>query len=289
MTSPRSEGTGAQFPWAILVYCAALLALSYAPVLSRMAYDWYIDDDMGHGFFVPVVAGYFVWLKRDELHAAAGTFRPHWLGLVLMGWGALQLLVATLGVEFFLARTAFLISLSGVLMWLGGWSLARMLVFPLILLVFMVPIPSIIYTQITFPLQLLASRVAEFALPLVGIPVLREGNVLELPSQRLSVVEACSGIRSLLSLSFLSLVYGALFDPKPWIRWALLAATVPIAIFANALRVVLTGILSEWKPELAKGAFHSMEGVVMFGIALFLLMGTHYLINRAWSWAGKKA
>jgi exosortase len=145
----------------------------------------------------------------------------------------------------------------------------------LFLLLFMIRIPAIVYTQITFPLQLLASSLAELTLGILGIPVLREGNVLELPSQKLSVVEACSGIRSLLSLSFVSLVYGYFFEKKTGLRVVLFLATVPIAIAANALRVTVTGVLSEYKREWAEGAFHAAEGWVIFMIALVLLVGFH--------------
>jgi exosortase len=144
----------------------------------------------------------------------------------------------------------------------------------------MVPIPAIIYNQLTFPLQLLATRLAEAALGLLGIPVFREGNILELASQRLSVVEACSGIRSLLSLSFLSLVYAFFFDSKVWMRWVLFAATVPIAIVANASRVTITGVLSNIRPDLAEGFFHSVEGWVIFMVALLFLILVHQAINR---------
>jgi exosortase len=143
----------------------------------------------------------------------------------------------------------------------------------------MVPLPSVIYNRITFPLQLFASQVAAFALEILGVPVLRDGNVLELPSQKLSVVEACSGIRSLLSLTFLSLVYGYFFDKKPWMRLALFLATVPIAILANAGRVTLTGIMSEINPDLAHGSAHTASGWVIFMIALAMMVVTHQLIN----------
>jgi exosortase len=198
------------------------------------------------------------------------------------------MLAATLGVELFLARTAFLVSLAGVVITLGGLALLKLMAFPLFLLIFMVPIPAIIYNQITFPLQLFASQVAEFVLGLIGIPVLREGNVLELPSQRLSVVEACSGIRSLLSLTFLSLVYGYFFETRTLIRILLFVATIPIAIVANAGRVTITGILSEYKPELAQGFFHSAEGWVIFMIALAMLVGTHGVVRWLFR-GGKKA
>jgi exosortase len=113
---------------------------------------------------------------------------------------------------------------------------------------------------------------------MLGIPVLREGNVLELASQKLNVVEACSGIRSLLSLTFLSLVYGYFFESKNWIRVILFLATIPIAIFANGLRVTITGILSEVNKEYAEGVFHMMEGWVIFMVALLSLLALHQLI-----------
>jgi exosortase len=147
----------------------------------------------------------------------------------------------------------------------------------------MIPIPAVIYNQITFPLQLFASQVAEHSLGMVGIPVLRDGNIFELASQKLSVVEACSGIRSLLSLTFLSLVYSYFFDKKVWMRWFMLSATIPIAILANSGRVTITDVLSEINPELARGFFHSLEGWIIFLIALVMLGGLHLLMNRfAW-------
>src|SRR5262249_23512018 len=158
---------------------------------------------MSHGFFVPVLAAYIAWQKRADFMAAP--VRPNWWGLVLVAYAAFQVCVATLGAELFLARTAIVLSIIGAVWFLGGDTRLQVMAFPLFLLFFMVPIPAIVYNQITFPLQLLASRLAEFALMAIGIPVLREGNILELAGQKLSVVEACSGIRSLLTLSFLSL------------------------------------------------------------------------------------
>jgi exosortase len=165
---------------------------------------------------------------------------------------------------------------------LGGSRILRKLAFPLFLCFFMIPIPAVIYNSITFPLQLLASRLAEHALPFLSVPVLREGNVLILPDgPPLSVVEACSGIRSLLSLTFLSLVYGYFFEKRAWLRVVLFLSTVPIAIVANASRVTLTGVMTQVKPELAEGVFHSASGWVIFMIALAILICLH----RAIVWA----
>lgn len=246
--SPASQHRTLQ--WPAVAWFGVLLLVCYAPVLQRLVRQWVDDQDMGHGFFVPIVAGYIAWQKRDLLLREAPS--ANWWGFVVIAYGALQLLIATLGAELFLARTAFIISLTGVVLVMGGLRSLRILAFPLFLLCFMVPLPAIIYNQLTFPLQLLASRVADVGLSVLGIPVLREGNILELANERLNVVEACSGIRSLLSLSFLSLVYAWFFDGKVWMRPLLLAATLPIAIVANAGRVTLTGLASEYDPELAR-------------------------------------
>jgi exosortase len=241
---------------------------------------------MGHGFFVPVIAGYIIWLKRSELLAIRP--QPNWWGLAVVVLGGAQLIVGTLGVELFLARTSFVIVLIGAVWLLGGDLIVKKLAFPLFLLFFMVPIDAVIYNQITFPLQLLASRLADGALTLLSVPVLREGNILELPNQRLSVVEACSGIRSLLSLTFLSLVYGYFFEKKIWIRVVLFLSTVPIAIVANSSRVTITGILTQVKPEAAEGFFHEAEGWVIFMVALGILVLFHQLIVRGSKYLGAR-
>jgi exosortase len=267
-----------RLPWVAWAWFGALLLLSYAPVLWRLVRQWDSDPDMGHGFFVPLVVGFIVWQKRAELLALQPA--PNWWGLAVVLYGGLQLWIATLGAELFLARTAFVISVAGVVLLLGGTAWVRALAFPLFLLFFMIPIPTVVYNSITFPLQLLASRVSTEALDLMQIPVLREGNVLELAEQKLSVVEACSGIRSLLSLTFLSLVYGYFFETKVWMRAVLFAATIPIAIVANASRVTLTGVLTEYKPDLAEGFFHTASGWVIFMVALAILILLHQILKR---------
>jgi exosortase len=264
----------------LIAWFGLLLIACYGPVLLRLAGQWAHDEDMGHGFFVPVVAAYIVWKRRDELLEVKAS--PNWWGLALIAWGAAQLYLATLGAELFLARTAFIVSLTGAVLLLGGTPVLRILAFPIFLLFFMVPIPAIVYNQVTFKLQLLASRLAELALGALGVPVLREGNILELSSQRLSVVEACSGIRSLLTLSFLALVYAYFFDNKVWMRTALLAATVPIALVANASRVTISGLLSEVNPALAEGMFHTASGWIIFMVGLALLVAVHALINKTY-------
>src|SRR5579883_951472 len=268
-----------ELPWAKIAWFGALIAVCYGPILAALFNQWSGDEDMGHGFFVPIVSGYIVWRRREELMALRP--KPDWRGLILVVYGGLQMLVGVLGVELFTSRTAMLLTLIGILWTLEGLEILKKLAFPLFLLFLMIPIPGVVYNQLTFPLQILASKLAASALALLGVPVLREGNILDLPNQRLSVVEACSGIRSLLSLTFLSLVYGYFFEKKRWVRVALFFATIPIAIVANGSRVTVTGLLSQFKPELAEGFFHESTGWVIFMIALGILVAFHQVLTRA--------
>jgi len=266
-----------QIPWLTLAWFGGLLLAFYGPILWSLCEVWSTDPDMGHGFFVPLISGVIVWQKLPSLLAEKPV--PNWWGLAVVIFGGSQLLVATLGVELFLTRTSLLITIIGVVLMLGGTRYLRELAFPLFLLFFMVPIPAIIYNKITFPLQFLASALANHALDFMMIPVLREGNILQLADTTLSVVEACSGIRSLLSLTFLSLVYGHFFETNNWMRGMLFAATLPIAIVANAIRVTLTGVLAERDPKLAEGFLHSASGWVIFMVALAALLLFHHALK----------
>ncbi len=254
-----------------MLWTGLLLIGVYAPLLAGLARQWSTDPDMSHGFFVLPVAAFVVWRKRAELAALRPA--PNWWGLAIATWGAIQMLLGTLAAQVFVARTALLITLAGAILFLGGTQAFRILAFPLLLLLFLFPIPAIVYARVTLPLQIFASAAAETVLNWIGVPVLRDGNILELPHERLSVVEACSGIRSLLSLAFLSLVYAYFFDPRVATRWILLAATVPIAIAANAARITLMGLFG------LQGASHLFEGWVLFVVALGLLVIVHRLIR----------
>ena len=273
-------------PWAGIAWFGLILVACYLPVLQRLIHQWNYDPDMGHGFFVPVIAAFIVWQRRNEL--AVVKPQPNLWGLLVIAWGAIQLLIATLGAELFTARMSFVVTIIGVVWTLGGTVMLKKLAFPLFLLFFMLPIPSVIYSAATFKLQILASQLADTALTVLSIPVLREGNVLELPNQKLSVVEACSGIRSLLSLTFLSLVYGYFFERKTWIRVVLFISTIPIAIVANASRVTMTGIMTQVKAELAEGFFHQAEGWVIFMVALAILIVWHQVLLRGSSFAAAR-
>jgi exosortase len=267
----------AKISWRPVAWFGGLLVLCYAPILYRMAVQWATDEDMGHGFFVPVVAGFIAWQRRGTLLSIPR--QPSGWGLALVIFAAFQALVASLGAELFTARLAFVIALFGVILYLGGKAWVQELLLPLALMFFMIPIPQIIYARLTLGLQMLASQLGETLIGWMGIPVIRTGNLLELPSQTLNIVDACSGIRSLVSLLFLSQVYGYFAEKRTWVRWVLLLATVPIAIAANAIRVATTGLLSEVNTKLAQGAYHEMEGYIVFAVALIALIATHRLIR----------
>lgn len=244
--------------WPAIAWFGALLILCYWPILYRMGNQWATDENMGHGFFVPIFAGFIAWQRREELMAEPR--KPNILGLFVVAFGGLLSVIATLGAELFTARLSFVIALFGTILYLGGTRWIKVLLFPLILLLFMIPIPAIIYSALTMKLQNLASELGELMITAMGIPVLREGNVLRIPSQPLDIAEACSGIRSLMTLLFMALVISYFTDKKVWMRWALLIATVPIAILANGMRVAITAYLSEINTQLASGGYHEAEG-----------------------------
>lgn len=285
---PQPAPQPAPLPWLQIGWFTGLLLALYFSVFQPMVDEWSTQEEMGHGFFVPVLSAYIVWLKRAEL--AATPVKTFWPAILLVFWGFAQTLIGIRGAEFSVSRTGVFLSIIGVIWTLCGTEILKKLALPLFLLLFAIRIPLFIYSQITQPLQMFASQVAEVVLSGIGIPCLRNGNVLELPNARLQVVEACSGIRSLISLTFLSVVYGYFFERRMWLRIALFFLTIPIAIIANAGRVTITGILYQYKREWAEGVYHTMEGWVIFMVALAVLIAVHGAIAGAASrFEGKKA
>jgi exosortase len=259
--------------WQWLVIVAGTVYLYY-DILLKLINDWYTDPNFSHGFLVPLFSAYVVWSKKEKL--AAITPNPSLLGVVGILGGLSGLVVGILGSELFVARTSLIFLIAGYVVFFLGWSYFRAILFPWLFLFLMVPIPAIIFTQITFPLQLLASQLASFLLPIFGVPVLREGNVIQLPAMPLEVAEACSGIRSLMSLTTLAIVYGFFLETKTWPRVWLALSAIPIAVAANAFRIVGTGLMVQhWDPEKALGFFHEFSGWVIFIVSLGLLFAVH--------------
>lgn len=257
---------------------AALVGLLYARILGRLVEQWWSDPNFSHGFFVPAFAFYVLWEKRSRLAAIRPA--PSIWGLAVMLLGLCVLLVGVFGAELFLSRVSLLALGAGLVLFFLGWEYLRAVLFPLLFLILMVPIPAIIFSQITFPLQILASKLSASLLPFFGVPVFREGNVINLPAMPLEVAEACSGIRSLLSLTTLAIMYGYLVEKRVVIRVALALCSIPIAVAANALRIVGTGLLVQyWDPAKAEGFFHAFSGWLIFVVSLLMLFGLHRAIN----------
>lgn len=264
------------------------IALVYWQVLHKLVSDWANDDNYSHGFLIVPLALYFVWERRAKLQAL--TPRPTWFGLVLVAGSIFVLLAGLLGAELFLTRISLLGVLAGTILFLLGWAHLRALIFPLSFLLLMIPLPALIFNQIAFPLQILASRAGEFAISSADIPVLREGNVLVLANTSLEVAQACSGIRSLISLLTLGIVLGYFADSRAWVRIVIALSAVPVAIVSNGARVAGTGILAHrWGAAAAEGFFHEFSGWVVFVVAFVLMLGLQQLIARLLPTASTKS
>jgi exosortase len=266
--------------WQTIALTGLLLWL-YFPTLTHLLGQWWHDPNFSHGFFVPLFAGFVIWQERTRL--ARIESQPSWYGAVIFGLGLCLLILGQMGAEIFLSRLSLLMVLAGLIVLFLGWRFFRAVLFPWAFLVLMIPVPAIVFNQITFPLQLLASKVASTVLPWMGVPVLREGNVIILPAMALEVADACSGIRSLMSLATLAVIYGYLMEPKTSVRVLLALASIPIAVAANSLRVVGTGLLVQyWDPDKAQGFFHEFQGWLMFVASLLMLYLLHRGIRVIW-------
>jgi exosortase len=281
---PTAQALAADSAWPSLWQVALLTGLLlwvYSPTLIHLVEQWWNDPNFSHGFFVPLFSAFVIWQERSRL--ARLSVRPSWAGLLPLGFGLSVLIVGQMGAELFLSRISLLVVLAGLIVLFLGWSFFRALLFPWAFLLLMIPIPAIVFNQVTFPLQLLASKVASTALPWMGVPVLREGNVINLPAMALEVADACSGIRSLMSLATLAIIYGYLMERKIVVRVLLALSSVPIAVAANSLRVVGTGLLVQyWDPDKAQGFFHEFQGWLMFVSSLFLLFVLHRILQALW-------
>jgi exosortase len=244
--------------------------LCYWTVITKLLHDWAHDDNYSHGFLIVPLALYFVWERRARL--AAASYRPNWFGLVVVVASLGMLIAGTLGAELFVSRVSIVFLIAGTVLFAAGFDALRVLAFPIAFLFLMVPLPAIIFNQIAFPLQLLASRFGEATLQTLSIPVLREGNLITLANTTLEVAEACSGIRSLISLLTLGIVYGYFVDPRISIRTIIALSAVPIAIVANGLRVAGTGVAAHYYGvEAAEGFFHTFSGWIVFVVAFALM------------------
>jgi exosortase len=256
----------------------ALIAILYFPVLIKLGAAWWGDPNFSHGFFVPLFSGLVVWVNRKRL--AAIPREPTSSGLVVIALALCALVVGILGAEFFLSRCSLVLLLAGVLIYLRGWRFFNAILFPWACLFLMIPIPTLILNKITFPMQLFATMFAHWMLVLFGIPVLREGNILRLPSMSAEVAQACSGIRSLMTLITLAVFYGYFGERTAFRRAVLVLAAGPIAVAANGLRIVATCVsVQYWGPTMAIPFFHTIEGLFILGVSMLMFLLVHRLMK----------
>jgi exosortase len=256
-----------------------LATVIFLPILRFMVQHWSDQADYSHGFIVAPLAVYFAFERRKKLRRTP--IEPSWWGLLPLALGALALMVGRLGVELMSMRAAFVFTIIGLHILLLGLPIFRVLAFPLLFLFLMVPLPQSLVNVVAFPLQLFAADLAVQALQLFGLPVLREGNIIHLPETQLFVAQACSGLRSLMALGTLGVVF-AYFFRKSWMdRLILVASTIPIAVLVNAFRVWLTSLLTlRFGEEMAGGVVHQTEGFFTFGLAFGLLLLEARLLDR---------
>jgi exosortase len=289
VTAPAADAVTADSDRrAAVVRAAVVTALAFgvfAPILYYMAIHWKLVADYSHGFLVAPLAVYFAWERLPQLKRAP--IDPTWWGVLPLALGSLSLVVGRLGVELMSMRVAFVLTLIGIVLLTLGRSMGRILAFPLLFLFLMVPLPQSLVNVIAFPLQLVAADFAVNSLYWLGIPALREGNIIHLAHTQLFVAEACSGLRSLMALGTLGVVFAYFFRKNIVERLVLIASTLPIAILVNAFRVALTGYLTHrYGSDAAEGAIHQVEGFLTFGLAFALLLIEAWLLALLWpkSW-----
>ena len=257
---------------------AAVVTL-YWPVLHDMVLTWINNENDSHGFIVPIVSTYLIWKRRDRL--AAQAVAPNAWGLLGIIGGMVMLLFGWLASEYFTQRFSLIIVLSGCIIYWYGWPIMALLAGPVAYLILMIPIPSILYDSVAFPLKLFVTKVSVAIMKALGILVVREGNIMAFPNITLEVVDACSGLRSLMSLLAVGLAYTMLFVPSMRHKYCIAFLIFPIAIMANLVRVIGTGILSQYfGAAAAEGFFHEFAGLVIFMTSLLLLVTAHRLLAR---------
>ena len=262
-----------------LLLTLLFIAVVYRGIVPEMVQQWYEDANYSHGFVVPLIAGYFIYENRESVLKAE--VQPWWPGFLLLLAGVLQLIIGWLGTEFFTMRSSLVVILSGITLFLFGTGVFRLLLLPLGYLFFMVPLPYIIYDMVAFPLKLFVTKASIATLKLMGVVVMREGNIIMLPLTTLEVADACSGIRSLISLLALAVAYAFFLKMSAVRRGLLILSAIPIAIFTNALRVIGTGLLAQyWGGKAAEGFFHEFAGLAVFVVAIALLIGLGTLLAR---------
>ena len=262
-----------------LLITLLLLGGLYHSIIANMVTQWYNDSNFSHGFLVPLIAGYFIYQRLDELKKAL--VLPNNSGFLIIIAGLLLLIIAYLGTEYFIMRASLIIILAGMVLYFFGKGVFKILLLPICYLFLMVPLPYIVYDSVAFPLKLFVTKYSVLFLKSIGVVVFREGNIIMLPNVTLEVVDACSGIRSLMSLITLSVALAFIIKTTNTKKAIIIFSAVPITIFTNGLRVIVTGILAQYYgSEAAEGFFHEFAGLLVFGLAVLMLVITGIVLKK---------
>lgn len=275
---PRAP-SNASWPWVLALGIA--IAVLYGSVLPGLVADWLTDDNYAHGILVPPFIAWLIWSRRDEWARTAR--RPAMSGLVVAAGGLLMYLVGQAAFEFFLTRQSLLAVLAGSVVFLWGWRHLRLCAFPLALAALAIPLPTLVFNEIAVPMQLVASQLGVAILDASAIPAAREGNIIFLERATLEVAEACSGVRSLISLGTVALVYGYLARQSTAARTVVALSVLPVVIVANSLRVAGAGVVAHvYGPETAAGFLHAFSGWLFFGMAVLMLVAIERVSVLRW-------
>ena len=256
-----------------------LFILLYSGVLPKWGLDLWEDPNYSHGLLIPFIS---IYLVRERLLSLSDTDKvrqSNWAGLVVVFAALVMFIIGSIGAEFFTKRISLIVLLFGALWLLEGWKITKELSFPVGLLFFAVPLPYVLYNSMAFPLKLLASKIAVKLLGVIGMPVFLEGNVITLPHTTLEVVDACSGIRSLMTLITLAFLLAYFHHKQTWKRLVVLSLAIPVAVAANAVRVAATGILTKYDQAWGHGTLHDFEGWLVFVASFAGLAVCSYLLR----------
>ena len=277
VATPAAQKRFSHFAWAHLLAALAIV-LCYAPIWRGLLGQWASDEDMSHGFVVPLCIAWIVWRERSRWLKLAP--QPSAWGFLLIALGTLGHLASAGGAGLFAGVLAAMVTVAGAVLAIGGFAYLRVWMFPLALTLFMLPKLAVVYNQLTLPLQMAATNIAAGILRIFGSHVLVTGNIIHVKNQQIAVEEACNGLRYLLPLGFLSVMLGYLYGKKPWMRWGLLVAAVPVAIGANALRVASTAWLMLINPVYGEGLYHELTGILIFTACLAVMLAINWIFNR---------
>jgi exosortase len=256
-----------------------VILLCYAGILFKMAQQWAFDPNYSHGFLIPILSGYFVWRNKNAFNLS--DIRPTIKGLALLVFGLLLLVIGKAGSEFFVMRVSFIVVLFGLLLFIMGTEITKKFLFPTGFLIFMIPLPYVFYNDISLPLKLLTVSFSTKFLSLIGIPFIREGNIIHLAQTSLHVIDACSGLRSIISLLAFAVLFAHLTQNITWRKFFLAFMAIPIAVISNFFRITATAVTVHFHgPKLAEGILHNLSGVVSFAVAFILLFVCSVILKK---------